>query len=197
MRINKLIVICAALLLFCQLANASDDEQKLRTGDKAPLFQGTDQFGGKFDLTQQLAEGPVVLIFYRGHWCKYCNQHLEQLSDSIRYIVDKGATVVTVTPEKMEFIDETSERFQGSFRIISDEQMKIMNAYQVSFKVDGMTNAKYKIWGIDLDTFNWGNGNNLPVPATYIIGEDGRIRFSFYNRDYKKRVPIKTILENL
>lgn len=198
MRINKLIAICATLLLINQLAKGSDDDaQKLKTGDKAPFFRGTDQFGGKFDLTQQLVEGPVVLIFYRGHWCKYCNQHLEQLSDSIRYIVDKGASVVTVTPEKMEFIDETSKKFQGSFRIISDEQMKIMNAYQVGFKVDGMTNAKYKIWGIDLDTFNGDNGNNLPVPATYIIGEDGRIKFSFYNTDYKKRVPIKTILENL
>lgn len=197
MRINKLIVICATLLLSCQPANASDDEQKLRTGDKAPFFQGIDQFGEKFDLTRQLAKGPVVLIFYRGHWCKFCNQHLEQLSDSIRYIVDKGASVVTVTPEKMEFIDETSKKFQGSFRIISDEQMKIMNAYQVSFKVDGKTNAKYKIWGIDLNTFNGENGNNLPVPATYIIGQDGRIKFSFYNTNYKKRVPIKTILENL
>jgi peroxiredoxin len=195
---NKLITFCVTLLVVIQLATASsDDVQNLKVGDEAPIFHGTDQFGNEFDLEIQLDAGPVVLIFYRGHWCKYCNQHLEQLSDSIRYIFDKGASVVTVTPEKMEFIDETSEKFQGSFRIISDEQMKIMKAYHVNFEVDGITNAKYKIWGINLEEYNGGNGKNLPVPATYIIGKDGKIKFSFYNKDYKKRVPIKTILENL
>jgi hypothetical protein len=97
--------------------------------------------------------------------------------------------VVIVTPEKSAFIDESSEKFQGLYQIISDARMKMMSAHQVGFKVDGMTDAKYKIRRIDLDTFNGQNGNKLPMPATYTIAESNTV--------YKKRVPIKTILENL
>jgi len=195
---NTYTLICVLILVWASSTISLGEELKgLSVGEKAPYFQGVDQFDKGFDLEKQLAKGPVVLIFYRGHWCKYCNQYLEQLNDSIEFIIKKGASVITVTPEKMEFIDETSKKFQGSFRIISDEGMKIMEAYQVKYKLDGLTNSKYKIWGINLDKFNGENGDNLPVPATYIIDQDGLIKYTFYNEDYKKRVPIKTILENL
>jgi len=198
MRRTKYIRICAILIItFCTSSGFSEELEGLQIGVKAPLFGGIDQFGKEFDLEEQLQSGPVVLIFYRGHWCKYCNSHLEQLNDSIGYIIDKGASVITVTPERMEFIDETSEKFNGSFRIISDADMDIMEAYKVKFEVDGITNAKYKIWGINLDEFNGANGKNLPVPATYIINTEGFIKFTFYNKDYKKRVTISTLLDHL
>jgi peroxiredoxin len=122
---------------------------------------------------------------------------LEELSDSLRFIIEKGASVITITPEVMEFIDETSKKFNNSFRIISDTDMKIMDAYKVRFEVDKDTNTRYKIWGIKLDKFNGDNGSNLPVPATYIINQDGTIKYVFFNENYKKRVSVKTILMNL
>ncbi len=198
MRRTKFIATCAiSIIIFYSPFCFSEELEGLKIGTKAPAFSGMDQFGKEFDLEKQLQSGPVVLIFYRGHWCKYCNRHLEQLNDSIGYIIDRGASVITVTPEKMEFIDETSEKFHGSFRIISDTGMDIMKAYNVNFEVDGITNTKYKIWGIDLDEFNGANGKNLPVPATYIINTKGIIIYTFYNKDYKKRVPISTLLDHL
>jgi len=198
MRRTKFISICALLITnFYASLCLSEDLEGLQIGEEAPVIKGIDQFGNEFDLEKQLQSGPVVLIFYRGHWCKYCNRHLEQLNDSIEYIIDKGASVIAVTPEKMEFIGETSEKFQGSFRIISDVGMDIMEAYKVKFEVDGITNAKYKIWGINLEEFNGSNGKNLPVPATYIINTDRQIIYTFYNEDYKKRVSISTILNHL
>ena len=119
------------------------------------------------------------------------------MSDSLAFIIEKGASIITVTPEVMKFVDETSNKFNNSFRIISDSYMEIMNAYKVSFKVEKATNTKYKVWGIKLDEFNGENGANLPVPATYIINQDGTIRYVFFNENYKKRVSVKTILMNL
>lgn len=195
---NKFLFICAiSIFSLSSYSSSAQEPEHLIIGEKAPFIEGIDQFGADFNLAKQLQNGPVVLIFYRGHWCKYCNMHLEQLSDSIGFIVEEGASVVTVTPEKMEFIDETSEKFKGSFRIISDKEMKIMQAYKVQFEVDNFTIAKYKLGGINLNKFNGDNGNNLPVPATYIIGMDGLVRYSFFNEDYKKRVSISTILKNL
>ena len=185
------------LFLFLAFISKGQEPEGLSVGSAAPKFQATDQFNNPFDLEEQLKKGPVVLMFYRGHWCKYCNRQLEELSDSLGFIIEKGASVVTVTPEIMEFVDETSKKYNNSFRIISDVDMKIMNAYKVRFEVDKGTNSKYKIWGIKLDEFNGDNGTNLPVPATYIINQDGTIKYAFFNKNYKKRVFIKTILRNL
>ncbi|MCK5209907.1 MAG: AhpC/TSA family protein [Cyclobacteriaceae bacterium] len=185
------------LLLMLAFTSKGEEPKGLSVGDDAPKFKAIDQFNNSFDLEDQLKKGPVVLMFYRGHWCKYCNRQLEELSDSLGFIIEKGASVVTVTPEIMEFVDETSKKYNNSFRIISDVDMKIMNAYKVRFEVDKGTNSKYKIWGIKLDEFNGDNGTNLPVPATYIINQDGTIKYAFFNKNYKKRVSIKTILRNL
>jgi peroxiredoxin len=178
------------------MAQAKDPEG-LRPGDKAPFFHAEDQFGEVIDLEKQLASGPVVLMFYRGHWCKYCNKQLEELSDSLQYLAAKGASIIAVTPEVMEFVDETSKKFDDAIRIISDKDMKIMNAYGVSFEVSGFTVLRYKTIGIDLNEFNGNNGTSLPVPATYIINQDGMINYAYFDKNYKKRVSVKTLLMNL
>lgn len=198
MTINKLILFYSFILFFLSTCVLKGEDPKgLSVGDRAPIFSAVDQFNNIFNLEAQLKQGPVVLMFYRGHWCKYCNRQLEHLSDSLEYIFKKGASVITVTPEIMEFVDETSEKYQNSFRIISDTEMKIMELYKVNFKVNGATNTKYKISGINLNVFNGDNGPNLPVPATYIIGQNGIIKYVFFKEDYTKRVSMETILINL
>lgn len=188
-----------SFFLFLLLAYVSKAEEPkgLSVGSIAPNITANDQYNNFFDLDDQLKKGPVVLLFYRGHWCKYCNKQLEQLSDSLEFILKKGATVVTVTPEILEFVDETSKKFGDSFRIISDTDMKIMDAYKVRFKISNATNTKLRIGGINLNEFNGDNGTNLPVPATYIISQDKKIKYVFFNENYKKRVSTNTILKNL
>lgn len=198
MTINKSIQIYSFILfMLMSCVLKADDPTGLKPGNKAPNIHASDQFGEIFDLASQLEKGPVVLMFYRGHWCKYCNRQLEALSDSLHFIIDKGATIVTVTPEVMEFVDETSRQYKNSFRIISDTEMKIMDAYKVNFEVKKSTVTKYKFAGINLDNYNGENGNNLPVPATYIINQDGIIDYAYFDINYKKRVSVKTILMNL
>ena len=198
MTINKLIHIYSFILfLLMSCISKADDPAGLNPGEKAPNIHASDQFGETFDLAKQLEKGPVVLMFYRGHWCKYCNRQLEALSDSLQYIVDKGATIVAITPEVMEFVDETSEQYKNSFRIISDTEMKIMKDYKVNFGVKKSTITRYKFAGINLENYNGENGNNLPVPATYIINQDRKISYTYFDANYKKRVSVKTILMNL
>ena len=198
MTISKSIWLCL-IILFSETSKyvIAQNPTGLAEGDKAPLFQAKDQFGEKVNIAELLEQGKVVLLFYRGHWCKYCNRQLEDLSDSLSYIFEKGASVITVTPEVMEFVDETSKQYRGSFRIISDTGMNLMDKYKVTFKVKGGTVTRYKLGGINLEKFNGENGNYLPVPAAYVIGQDRIIHYSFFNENYKKRVTIKTILSNL
>ncbi len=203
--INKALLIrmkfnCAILIFVCFLSlplMAQEGPFQLSEGDKALNFQGIDQNGKSFEFYEALDKGPVVLMFYRGFWCPHCNKQLSQMEDSLSFITEKGGIVVAVTPEKPESIAKTVDKTGASFKIIHDKDLSIMNTYHVAFKMEEVLLKKYKKWGIDLDAANGDNGPNLPVPATYIIGQDKKIMYAFFDPDYKKRATVGKILQNL
>lgn len=189
----------AAAFLFSISAYAQEKPEGLYIKSKAPDIKAKDQNGNDVSLKDIRKKGPVVLVFYRGNWCPYCNKALSRLEDSLQLIKDKGATLIAVTPEKQEGIAKTVEKTKAEYPIIYDEDMKIMKAYDVAFKVDEKTVARYKNFDIDLMDNNNQQAQNvvLPVPAVYIIDKEGNITFRYFEPDYKKRVSVKEILKNL
>ena len=188
------------LLLATSLAFAQTEivyPEGLKVGDIAPDFTTKDQDGKNVSLKEALQKGPVVILFYRGQWCPHCNKQLSHFSDSLQMLTDKGAILLAITPETPENIKKTIEKTKAAFSVIEDEGMSIMKSYKVNFAVDEKTVARYKGYGIDFDKANGSNGANLPVPATYIIGKDGKVKYVFFNTDYRKRAFVKDILENL
>ncbi len=171
--------------------------QGLQVGDKAPDFTGKDQNGKILKLSKALKKGDVVMLFYRGQWCPYCNKQLSHFSDSLAMLTVKGAIVLAITPETGENVKKTIEKTKASFPVIEDDGMAIMKLYKVNFAVDEKTIVKYKGYGIDFDKVNGTNAANLPVPATYIIGKNRKIKFVFFNTDYRKRASVQDILNNL
>lgn len=169
----------------------------LKVGDRAPDFSARDQDGKIISLKKALKNGPVIMFFYRGQWCPYCNKQMSHYSDSLGLLTAKGATVFAVTPETEENVKKTLEKTKAGFSVLEDKGMVIMKSYKVSFAVDEKTVTKYKGYGIDFDKANGSNGANLPVPATYIIGKDGLVKYVYFNTDYKKRASVQEILENL
>jgi peroxiredoxin len=169
----------------------------LEIGDKAPEFSGIDQNGEELSLNNLIEKGPVVLIFYRGYWCPYCNKHLNELQDSLNYILQKGASVIAISPEKSEFVNKSVQQTKASFSILSDSNYLIMKKYGVDYKVADSKVLTYKIFNMDINKTNGDDLNILPVPATYIIGRDGKIKWVHFNPDYKKRSTIKEILDQL
>jgi peroxiredoxin len=190
----------ALITLFFSLSAFSqkiEDVKGLKVGDKAPDFSGKDQNGKAIKLSEQLMQGPVVLIFYRGNWCPYCNKILKKTEDSLQFINTKGASVITVTPEMEAEVKKMIGKTKASYSLISDNSAGIMKSYDVAFQLDDKTIEKYKGYGIDLAKNNGTNGTYLPVPATYIIGKDGIIKFAYFNKDYRERVNVKDLLDNL
>ncbi len=169
----------------------------LSKGDKAPDFEGKDVAGKTIKLKDQLKSGPVVVVFYRGQWCPYCNKFLGQLADSLKLIQAKGATVVAITPETLEGAKQTIEKTKAGFPVIHDEGLVISKKYKVNYAVEESMQQKLKNYGIDLNKANGDNGNNLPIPATYIIGKNGVIKYVYFNPDHTKRPPVKEILDNI
>ena len=180
--------------LFFTISFAQDQPTVLKVGDTAPDFKGRNQNGKSVSLKQLLTTGSVVLVFYRGEWCPHCNRQLKSLQDSLSLITAKGASVVAITSENVE---KTIQKTQVSFQVVSDVDLKIMNAYKVTFAWDTATTSKYKSYGINLTEKNASKQNVLPVPAVYIIGKDGKIKYSFFNQNYEKRATVQEILGNL
>ena len=183
--------------LFCTILSAQEAPEGLFIGSKAADFKAKDQDGNTVHLKELLKKGKVVLVFYRGQWCPYCNRALSRLADSLSFIREKGATVIAVSAEKPENIDVTVEKTKAGFPVIHDEGLKIMKAYDVEFEVPENTVTRYRNSGIDLEKLNGTNGKYLPVPAVYIIDKEQTVTYRFFESDYKKRPAVKDLLDNL
>jgi peroxiredoxin len=184
-------------LLLCVSAHAQSP-LGLQVNQTAPDFTAMDQDGRSVNLKSLLQNGKVVLVFYRGEWCPYCNKYLMELEQSLKAFGEKGATVVAVTPERPEFIDKSIEKTKASFSILHDDGLKIMKAYDVAYKLDEGAIKKYKRINVDLNVVNGEvNRENLPVPAVYVINKLGVITYRFFDPNYVNRAPIATIMKYL
>src|SRR6185503_3778191 len=171
----KKLILLPLFVLVTGFLLAQEAPEGLFLNSKAPDFKGKDQNGVDVRLKDLLKKGKVVLVFYRGEWCPYCNKNLKRLEDSLQLIRDKGATVIAVTPEQPESIAKTIEKTKAEFSILHDIDLKIMKAYEVEFEVPQNAVTRYRNGGIKLDEINGKNGNYLPVPATYIIDKEGNV----------------------
>ena len=196
---KKIIALITLLLVITLSSFVSDNEvpKGLNKGDKAPSFEAKDQNGQTVKLTNLLQKGDVVVVFYRGQWCPFCNKYLSALQDSLVLIQKKGASVIAISPETQEGIGMTVTKTKASFPVLADTDLKISNAYKVNYTVDQDMQDKLAGYGLDLNKANGENGNNLPVPATYIISKDGAIKYVFFNPDYTQRPSVRDLLSHL
>lgn len=189
----------APLLILSLTLFGQEKPEGLFINSKAPDFKSKDQNGNEISLKDIRKKNAVVLVFYRGYWCPYCNRQLQKLEDSLQLIRDKGAELIAVTPEKQEGVAKTLEKTKATYPIISDEELKIMKAYDVAYQVDDKTVARYKMASIDLAANNGEKANAvyLPVPAVYVINKQGEITYRYFEPDYKKQPSVREILDNL
>jgi len=186
------------IALFVAVILNANAQKGLVAGANAPAFSGTDQNGKKISLQALLKEHKsVVLFFYRGQWCPYCNKHIKELQDSLQLLTSKDAYVIGVTPETNENISKTIKKTSAGFSIIQDKDDDIMKAYGVNFMMDDATFSKYKGYGIDLEVNNGNTRHTLPVPATYIINRSGKIKFVHFDPNYQKRASVNTLTKEL
>lgn len=170
----------------------------LKTGDIAPTFSAKDISGNTINLNKLLKTyKAVVLFFYCGQWCPYCNKYIHQLQDSLQMLTAKGAYVIGITPETDENINKTIEKTHASFSMVHDNGYSIMKKYDVNYEMDTTMVTKYKSYGVDLEKNNGNTDHVLPVPATYIIDQNGKISFVQFDKNYKNRPSVATLIKEL
>ena len=193
-----LILIIMVNEIYSQTERDVNNAHGLSVGTRAPLFQAIDADSNNFSLTEALKEQPVVIIFYRGFWCPVCNKHLSSLQDSLKLIEELGVKVIAVSPEKPEYLDKMAEKTNATFTLLYDEGYKIADAYDVTFKPTGMQLFTYNtLLGGNLKKSHSDESQRLPIPATYIVNQDGIIIWKQFNPDYKKRSSVSDIIKAL
>ncbi len=196
---KNLILIIIMVSLFsrtmAQNYRSAEEAKGLMPGSVAPDFSAVDQHGNIFNLGNALKQSVVVIVFYRGNWCPVCNKHLKTLQDSLEMITGLGVKVVAVSPEKPEYLTKMEEKTGAKFPLLYDEDYKIADAYDVTFRPDEKTLFIYNTFlDANLKTTHSDASQQLPVPATYLVSSEGLIFWRQFNPDYHKRSTVSAIV---
>jgi len=176
------------------LKRAGIENRALRTGDTVPDFELPDQHGSLRRLSNYLAESPVVLNVYRGGWCPYCNMEMKALHDVLPDIKGRGARLLGMSPETPDRAMATAERHAINIDILCDAGNRVSEQMGLVFELPHALRSVYEKIGIDLPAYNGDRSFRLPVPATYILGPDGKILYDFVNADYTQRLePVEIV----
>jgi peroxiredoxin len=172
-------------------------EKILTVGDTIPYFSLPNATGEIVNMRELLAQGPVVIAFYRGGWCPYCNLELRALQQALASIQGTGATLVAISPETPDNSLTTQEKNELEFQVLSDRDNQVAREFGLVFRLPASLLPIYEDFGIDLIAHNDNNHFELPIPATYVVRQDGTVKYAFANVDYTKRAEPSEIVNAL
>ncbi|GAA4239491.1 peroxiredoxin-like family protein [Postechiella marina] len=171
-------------------------DSALKVGDKAPNFTLKNALNESVSLYNELKNGPVVLTWYRGGWCPYCNITLHALQEKLPEFKQEGATLLALTPELPDNSLSTSEKHSLEFTVLSDVENLIGKQYGVVYTLTDGVASIYNA-GFGLNEVNGDTSNELPLAATYVIDTNGIITYAFLDADYTQRAEPSEILSAL
>jgi peroxiredoxin len=171
-------------------------EKALKVGDRAPDFELPNASGKSVKLSALLEDGPVVVTWYRGAWCPYCNIALKGFQKVLPEIKAEGASLVAISPQTPDNSLSTVEKDGLGFQVLSDKGNKTAHAFGVAYKVPAVVVEQMK-GRLDLGKYNGDSSNELPLGATYVIDRDGVIRYAFVDADYRKRAEPSAVVAAL
>ena len=169
----------------------------LKAGDRAPSFTLNDPDGKPVSSAELLAQGPLVLSFYRGVWCPYCNMELQALEAALPSFRALGAQLLAISPQAASNSRKSQRSNELTFPILSDTRNDVAAAFGIRFKLPDYLIELYKGFKNDLPAFNGDDSWTLPMPARYVIAQDGTIVYAEVNPDYTQRPEPEAMLPAL
>jgi peroxiredoxin len=168
-----------------------------KAGDRIPSFLLPDKDGQLFDLEDLLAEGPAVISFNRGHWCEYCAIELAAFGQAMTEIRGHGATIVSIMPEGPELTARVSARIGNAFTVLSDFDNSYSTSLGLAIWLGERVRKLYLSHGLRLQQYQGNESWFVPIPATFVVGQDGHILARHVDPDFRNRMDIEDILSAL
>jgi peroxiredoxin len=172
-------------------------ERALKVGAVAPAFELKDADGTTVRSTELLMRGPLVVSFYRGVWCPYCNMELQALQAALPALEQLGARLVAISPQSAANSRKSARNNAIAFPILSDPGNAVAASFGLRFALPDYLVALYKSLKNDLPAFNGDDSWTLPMPARFVIGTNGIVRYAEVNPDYTKRPEPEALLPAL
>ncbi len=173
------------------------EKNALKVGEKAPSFTLLDALGRQVSLAGFLQQGPVVVTFYRGEWCPYCNLQLHAYQQVLPQIKELGANLIAISPQTPDHSLSMSEKHELAFPVLSDQGNQVARQFGLVYSIEEQTRTLFKSLGSDLSAFNGDESWELPVPGTFIISQDGTIRLTCADANYTHRLEPSALLDGL
>lgn len=170
-----------------QLVRTEAPARALAVGDRAPDFDLPAAAGGRVRLVDLPASGPVVVTFFRGEWCPFCDLMLRTLQSRLTELASARATLVAVSPQTLEHSGSTAEVKGLTFPVLSDLGNETDRAYGLVYSLTDAVRRVYAEAALDLSVFNGDQSYEMPMPATYVIGVDGVVKWAFIDADFTRR----------
>lgn len=171
-------------------------EKAVNVGEYAPEFNLPNAIGGHISLYDELEKGPVVLVWYRGGWCPYCNLQLQHIQQKLAEIHNAGGRVIAISPELPDKTMTTKERHMLEFQVLSDINNRVADKYKLAYSVDESVVDHYDL-SVRLNDHNGNDSNRLPLAVTYVINTSGLVEYAFLDADYKNRATPEEIISVL
>ena len=177
-----------------KLATSGLVDQALKRGDRMTDFELPDATGQIVRSVDLRKHAMLLVSFYRGAWCPYCNLELKALQERHTDIAAAGATLVAISPQTPDYSLTTQQKNDLRFPVLSDQGNKVARRFGLVFTVDENLWPIYQAFGIDLEAHNGDESFELPVPATYLVAQDGSVLESFVHTDYRSRLEPETAI---
>ena len=174
-------------------------EKGPKQGSDFPHFSVMDIKGKKVDTKQLISQGPLVVLFYRGGWCPYCNRQLQAVNQEVFPKVNAAkGKVIAISVDKPEEGKKSGGNLNDGWHIIADNDAKLVKQFGLDFVVPKKLVKTYKEkYQIDLEASSGRTHHILPVPAIYVVDQKGKITYAYANEDYKVRAANKEVVSAL
>lgn len=169
----------------------------LNVGAKIPDFSLNDAFGNKVSSSDLLKQGNLVVVFYRGAWCPFCNKYLHTLQQNLPRIKENGGVLVAISVENADRSTAVAKKNELAFTVLSDPGLMVARLFKIVYQMPDALNERYKAGGLDLAKMNSMDKAELPISATYVINKNREIVFAHIEPDYKKRAEPDSIIAAL
>ncbi|UII76996.1 AhpC/TSA family protein [Flagellimonas sp. HMM57] len=179
------------------LLDANISEKATTTGDVLPDFELPDEHENQVHLNELLQNEYLILSFYRGGWCPYCNMELRALQQFSEEFKKLGADLVAISPETPDNSLTTSEKNELQFKVLSDINNTYAKKLNLTFQMPENLKEVYHSFGLHVDKYNGNTDYELPMPATYVIDKSKAVVYHFVSENYTKRLDPKNILDFL
>ncbi|MDN5422440.1 MAG: AhpC/TSA family protein [Chryseobacterium sp.] len=180
-----------------ELKTSNLEKNSLKIGDKMPEFSLPNTVGQMISSREILKKEKMILTFYRGNWCPYCNLELRSLQENLSLIKNKNSFLAAVSPQTLHYSKTTVEENDLGFDVLTDAGNAFAKKLGIVFQLPDFLLPYYESLGIDLTEFNGNEDNMLPIPAVFVVDRNGYIIFRFLDVNYMNRLDIEELIKVL